>query len=432
MNSPLLPVQDSAERPPRSSSDHSASSTESHRDGVQRKLRRAILLSITLMFLEIIGGVVSGSLAIVTDAAHLLSDVSGFAVSLFAVALSQKGASSHYTYGYHQAEILGALTSVLIVWAMTGVLLFEAIQRFVVLREVDGRLMLIMATVGLVVNFALFGTLHHDHDHGHSHGHSHDHGHSHSHSHDHEHTHKAHTHDHTHNHGHCSHSHSSHGASPPATPEFSGPRSQRGILSPSDEIVEAATRGHTNLALDAAVIHIIGDTIQSVGVLLAALLIVWQPWDIGTTAEGISNWYYADPACTILFSILVMFTTFRTIRQSVSVLMHRVPESVNIANFDTKLRDIPGVLCCHDVHVWSVGSSNVIATVHVVVDNCNSCGDVLRACKKIAEEMGIGHSTFQIEVEGNFDHAQETFGDLHERDEQCCGAANGARSLCCP
>ncbi len=188
--------------------------------------------------------------------------------------------------------------------------------------------------------------------------------------------------------------------------------------------MEAGAAGHTsqasNLALDAAVVHIIGDMVQSVGVVLAAVLIVWQPFELGYTEEGISYWYYADPACTIMFSILVMFTTFRTISQSVSVLMHRVPESVNISNFDTRLRDINGVICCHDVHIWSVGSSNVIATAHVVVNECEDCSNVLNECKRIALEMGIGHSTFQIEVDGKYDHSEETFGDLHSRDEQCC------------
>ena len=398
------------------------SSTDRERDEVQTKLRRAIMLSITLMILEIIGGIVSHSLAIVTDAAHLLSDVSGFAVSLFAVALSQKRPSVNYTYGYHQAEILGALTSVLIVWAMTGVLLFEAVNRFYDLQPVDGRLMLFMAIIGLVVNFALFGTLHHGHDHGHG-GHSHHHhGHSHGQTYDHAHS-KVHAHHnhssdtHHHHHGGCSHS-------APHTPESATSTSRR-LLPSSDDIVQAASSGQSNLALDAAVVHIIGDTVQSVGVLLAALLIVWQPWDIGCTPEGVSNWYYADPACTILFSILVMFTTLRTTKQSVSVLMHRVPESVDIANFDTRLREIKGVICCHDVHVWMVGSSNVIATVHVVVDSCDECGDVLNECKRIAEEMGIGHSTFQIEVEGRYNHAEETFGDLHSRDKQCCVATGG-------
>ena len=410
------------------------SSVDAERDEVQRKLRRAIMLSVTLMLLEIVGGILAHSLAIITDAAHLLSDVSGFAVSLFAVALSQKQPSADYTYGYHQAEILGALTSVLIVWAMTGVLIFEAGHRFVTLEPVDGHLMLVMAVIGLVVNFALFGTLHHAHDHGDHHGHSHDHSHGHSHSHSHAvsidhsghshaphtahvHSHAAHGHSHNSHSGHahsegCSHTEANHSEMLLASP--------RRRMLPSEEIVEAAIGGQTNLALDAALVHIIGDTVQSVGVVLAALLIVWQPFDIGYTAEGISNWYYADPACTILFSILVMFTTFRTISQSVSVLMHRVPESVDISNFDTKLRAIKSVECCHDVHVWLVGSSNVIATAHVVVGSSDDCSDVLNECKRIAEGMGIGHSTFQIEVQGKYNHAEETFGDLHGRDEMCC------------
>jgi zinc transporter 2 len=353
---------------------HNHNDTEKQQEDVQRRLKRAIILSLSLMMLETFGGILAQSLAIVTDAAHLLSDVSGFAVSLFAVALSQKQASTHYTYGYHQAEILGALSSVLIVWAMTGVLIWEAIDRFVTLREVDGRLMLIMAFIGLIVNVGLFGTLHHGHEHSHSHDHS--------------------------------HAHSS-------SSEIS-----------SESLLQTAgnnTERSSNLALDAAVVHIIGDMVQSIGVLIAAILIVWQPFDVGFTENGISKWYYADPACTIMFSILVMFTTFKTVSQSVRVLMQRVPESVNITNFDQKLREIDGVLCCHDVHIWSVGSSNVIATAHVVVSECEDCSDILIKCKAIALQMGIGHSTFQLEVDGKYNHADETFGDLHARDEQCCG-----------
>lgn len=385
------------------------------RETVKRKLRRAIALSLTLMIVEIVGGVLAHSLAIVTDAAHLLSDVSGFAVSLFAVALSQKIPTLDYTYGYHQAEILGALTSVLIVWAMTGVLLFEAINRFISLEPVDGRLMLIMAVIGLVVNFALFGTLHHGHDHGPGHSHSHPHGNSHNHSHNHDHSHGlGHQHSRERNEVHP------HRKSRSSTDSGEVTGFPARPTSPLQNAVEAASRGQSNLALDAAVVHIIGDIVQSLGVLLAAILIVWQPFDIGFTEDGLSYWYYADPFCTFLFSILVMATTFRTVSQSVSVLMHRAPEHVDLHDFDAKLREIPGVKCIHDVHVWMVGSRNVIATAHVVVKEVESVGEVLNEAKRIAIEMGIGHSTFQLEVEGLYNHAEETFGALHSRDDQCC------------
>lgn len=413
MESPLLRPRPNASSVQGAS--ETSSRTENDRDIVQKKLRRAIILSILLMLLEIFGGIMAHSLAIITDAAHLLSDVSGFAVSLFAVALSRKVPSLNYTYGYHQAEILGALSSVLIVWAMTGVLLFEAFYRIIDLQEVDGRLMLLMAVIGLVVNFALFGTLHQ----GHHHGHNHDHGHSHSHDHGHNHTHGHHCHDHGHSHSHSTHNHSVNGHDHDQ-PNSTSTRVLQ--LVPSSDIVQASHRGKSNLALDAAVVHIIGDTVQSVGVLLAALLIVWQPFELGYTASGISYWYYADPACTIMFSILVMLTTFRTVSQSLSILMHRVPENLDIEDFDTKLRDIPGVKCIHDVHVWSVGSSNIISTAHVVVGDCDACGHVLNECKRIASNLGIGHSTFQLEVEGMYNHSEETFGDLHSRDEQCCNS----------
>lgn len=354
-------------------------------DGSQdsRRLKRAICFSVALMIVEICGGLLSGSLAILTDAAHLLSDVSGFAVSLFAIEMSTWTATPSYSYGFHQAELLGALGSVMMVWAMTGVLLLEAYQRFLVPSEINGKLMFIMASVGLVVNCCLLVVL--GHHHGHSHGHSHD---------------------HSHNHGACG----------------------------SDFSLMDRASPQRNKALQAAFVHVVGDFIQSAGVLLAAFLIWWQPFDVGVTSTGLSRWHYADPICTVLFSILVMATTARTVKESVQILMHKSPDHIDLDCLGRDLRNVPCVVCLHDLHVWSIGSQNVVCTCHVVVASSDHADAVLKQCRDIAGDFGIGHTTIQIEIEGHFDHEREEMGTIHGRDGQCCSKAtqtSQAPRVCC-
>ena len=91
------------------------------------------------MIVEVVGGVYAHSLAIITDAAHLLSDVSGFAVAAFAAFWAARRSKEHFSYGYHRVEVLGALASVMTVWLVTGILLVEAIQRIITPEEVDGK-----------------------------------------------------------------------------------------------------------------------------------------------------------------------------------------------------------------------------------------------------------------------------------------------------
>jgi len=91
------------------------------------------------MFIEVAGGIYAGSLAIITDAAHLLSDVSGFGVSMFAAYYAAKKSSEHHSFGYHRVEVLGALASMISVWLVTGILVWEAGARIIKPEPVDGK-----------------------------------------------------------------------------------------------------------------------------------------------------------------------------------------------------------------------------------------------------------------------------------------------------
>ncbi|KAL4422951.1 hypothetical protein ABPG75_009148 [Micractinium tetrahymenae] len=157
---------------------------------LQRKLIAALILAFIFMIVEVVGGIMAHSLAIITDAAHLLSDVSGFAVAALAAYWAKRRSQSHFSYGYHRMEVLGALASVMTVWLVTGILLFEAVQRIITPEHVDGKLMFIIAVVGVCVNVAMLFILGHHHGHGHggcSHSHDPSNGHSQGHAHNHAH-----------------------------------------------------------------------------------------------------------------------------------------------------------------------------------------------------------------------------------------------------
>ena len=182
------------------------------------------------MIVEFIGGWLSNSVAIQTDAAHMLSDCMAFVISIISILASRWKPTQLHSYGYHRAEVLGALASIIIIWILVAMLVVEAIDRVHKCVhgekfELDSMIMLITSVISLVCNILNLIVLGHccntgnnildgvtsvfrphgNHDcghcHGHEHGHSHDHGHEHSHSHDH-----GHDHSHGHNHGH-SHTH---------------------------------------------------------------------------------------------------------------------------------------------------------------------------------------------------------------------------------
>ena len=105
----------------------------------QRRLIFALLLALVFMVVEVAGGIYAGSLAIITDAAHLLADVSGFGVSIFAGYYAAKKSRGAFSYGYHRVEVLGALASMATVWLVTGVLVWEAAERVRSPQPVNGK-----------------------------------------------------------------------------------------------------------------------------------------------------------------------------------------------------------------------------------------------------------------------------------------------------
>ncbi|KAF5880197.1 zinc transporter 4, partial [Clarias magur] len=253
-------------------------------------------------------GYMANSLAIMTDALHILTDLVGIVVSLLALWLSAKPPTHTFTFGLHRLEVMSAGISVLLIYILTGVLLNEAVQR--TLRPdftIDGDVMLITAAVGVAINL-IMGFLLNQSGHLHSHAHSHSHSHSSGHAH-------------------------------------SQRRGQgRG----------RSQHSHGSLAVRAAFIHALGDLVQSVGVLIAAYIVRFKP-----------EYKLADPICTYIFSVLVLVTTLRIIRDTGLILLEGVPRHMNVSVMKEDLLKLDGVESVEDLKLWALTAEHTVALAHL-------------------------------------------------------------------
>ena len=123
-----------------------------HREAGRRRLLIALALISSYMGVEIAAGILSGSLALLADAAHMLTDAAAIALALFAMWISNRPASIERTFGYYRTEVLAALFNVVSLWVIAGWIFFEAYHRFREVPEVAGGIVLVAGGVGLVVN----------------------------------------------------------------------------------------------------------------------------------------------------------------------------------------------------------------------------------------------------------------------------------------
>ncbi|KAF7262041.1 hypothetical protein EG68_00634 [Paragonimus skrjabini miyazakii] len=341
--------------------------------GIDKKARKKLLIAcgLCLLFMigETVGGALAQSLAIMTDAAHLLTDFASFLISLLALFLASRPSTKKMSFGWYRAEVVGALTSVLMIWLVTGILVYLAVMRIMNGHyEIDGKIMLITSAVGVAVNIIMLITLH-DHDHGHSHGaaketspltaHSHG-GHSHSDA----------------SERHSDNADVEHGHSHEiSTPEHAASeRSQR----------EARRQ---NITVRAALIHVIGDLVQSVGVMVAALIIYFRP-----------DLKVVDPICTFLFSVLVLITTINILRDTLNVLMEATPRGLEFNEVKNSLNDIPGVFELHNLRMWSLTMNKTAVSVHLAIDPTANSQEILYQASTLLRKRYLVHEvTIQLE-----------------------------------
>ncbi|XP_062819033.1 probable proton-coupled zinc antiporter SLC30A4 isoform X1 [Anolis carolinensis] len=272
----------------------------------QKKVKRRLILAAILYLLfmtgELIGGYVANSLAIMTDALHMLTDLSGIILTLLALWLSAKSPTKKFTFGFHRLEVLSAMFSVLLIYILMVFLLYEAVQRTIHMDyEINGDVMLITAAVGVAVNLIMGFLLNQS-------------GHLHSHSH-------------------------APSSVPPPNPSATA---------------SGHSHGHNSLAVRAAFVHALGDLVQSIGVLVAAYIIRFKP-----------EYKIADPICTYVFSILVAFTTFRIIRDTGVIVLEGAPRHLNVDLIKEELMKIEDVFSVQNLNIWSLTAGKTIVIVHL-------------------------------------------------------------------
>merc|ERR1712141_459750 len=321
-----------------------------HASAAKKKLMIASGLCLLFIAGEVTGGYLSGSLAIMSDAAHMFSDFASFLVSLFAIHLGTKKSTRKFTFGLYRAEVLGALITVMIIWFVTGVLLYLAVQRLATGDfDVNPNPMIVVASCAVIFNivlgFLLRGV---PHSHGHSHGAG---G------------------------GHHKHSHL-------LEEEFDDDDNE--ILEMKSDTTKSL---HDHINLRAAMIHVLGDLIQSIGVLISSVIIKIWP-----------DYKKADPVCTLLFSIIVFFTTVTVLRDSVLILLESAPNSKDYDAIYNDLKGLAHVVKIHDLHIWSLTTDQQILSVHLAVDTDKDKEAILQnALQMLRTRHGINKCTCQVE-----------------------------------
>ena len=140
--------------------DHEHGHVHEANEGNFRRVLIALFLTGTFMVVEVIGGIISGSLALLADAGHMLTDTMALALAAAAFHVSKRPADGHLTYGYQRFQILAAFVNGLSLLFIVGWILYEAVERFITPRDILGETMLVVATAGLVVNIVCFAVLH--------------------------------------------------------------------------------------------------------------------------------------------------------------------------------------------------------------------------------------------------------------------------------
>ncbi len=273
-------------------------------------LKIALVIVLVIMVVEVVGGILSNSLALLGDAGHMLVDALSLGLSLFAMAIAKRPATPTRTYGYHRVEILAVLANGITIGLVSLYIFYEAYQRFLAPPMVKTPLMLVVATIGLIANLA-------------------------------------------------------------------------GML--------LLRRGrHRSLNIKAAFWHIIGDTISSVGVIIAGIII------------AITGWGIVDPIIAVFIGCIILWGAVGLVRESVDILSEAVPKHIQLDKVIGAIKNIPGVEDVHDIHVWTITSGIHTLSAHLVVEDqkVSRSAEIVEAVNQgLAQHFNITHTTLQLECE---------------------------------
>jgi zinc transporter 1 len=344
----------------------------------------------------------------------MLSDLIALGVGLIVVRISKKSATKQNTFGYARSEVLGALANSVFLLALCFSIFIDAINRYVKpepLENVD--LMLIVGGVGLFINLlglVIFGILGHGHSHGGgSHGHSHggkkskktdDH---HGHSHD-----DGHGHSHGDDHGHGEVNMSFDAAN--ETVERTNPV----------KIEKEKKKSQRNLNMHGVFLHVLGDALGSVAVIITGLIVKYAPPQNNINAD----WkLYIDPTLSIIIVIIITISTVPVFKRSCLILLQGAPKEYDLDDLKKLMKNVSGVLDVHHFHVWSLNSEKLIASAHLKVKKQDNYAeqDTLYDVKRLLHKHDIHATTLQLEYDADVSNKKFNFCETSDcQKKQCC------------
>ncbi|WP_099974423.1 cation diffusion facilitator family transporter [Lactobacillus terrae] len=272
------------------------------------------LLNVVITIAEFIGGLVSGSLGLLSDALHNLQDTLSIIIAYIADLISGKKNDAAKTFGYKRAEIIAAFVNASVLIVITVFMVVESINRLGSPQRIDGKLMMIVAIVGLVANFISMLIL------------------------------------------------------------FSGTKN--------------------NLNIRATFLHMLSDTLSSVGVVIASVFVT------------LFNWTWVDPVITIVIAIWLLKEAFDVIKESTNILMESSPE-IDLEEVQSTLLEIPEIVGIHHVHIWMIDENYCILDAHINVQknlNLSELDEIYsRVGNLLKEKFNISHVTLQAECDRGLD-----------------------------
>jgi cobalt-zinc-cadmium efflux system protein len=265
-------------------------------------------LTAVIFLLELVGGLVSHSLSLLSDAGHVFIDLTASGLILLSIWWATKPPTARNTYGYYRVEIFATLINGGLLLFIAFQIFLEAIERFHSSTPIRLGVMLPVALIGLVANVVSVILLHHDRDH---------------------------------------------------------------------------------LATRSAYYHVISDTISSIGVVVAAVVISWTGW------RGI------DAAVALAIAGLILYGGYRLVKEAVSILMEASPGNIPLEEVERLILSVAGVEEVHDLHVWTISSGFLAASAHIQVRPMDTrSGDLIigQIAERLKEKFEITHTTLQIET----------------------------------
>lgn len=276
------------------------------------KLIFTIFLNLIITAAQIVGGIISGSLALISDAIHNLSDSVSVILAWLAQVLSRKPTTLKSTFGYKRAEILAAFINSVALIAISIYLIFEAVKRILHPEPVDPKWMFWLGLLGLVAN---------------------------------------------------------------------------GI-----SVLILEREKNKNINIKAAYLHLLGDALTSLAVIVGAVLI----WFF--------NMVWVDALVTILIGIYLLVHTWKLLKESVTILMQMAPADMDIQQIKTRLIEVEGVKNVHHIHVWNLTDKLLHFECHLYLENDIHVSETSFICSKIRkilhDEFEVEHVTLQFEFGG--------------------------------